>query len=441
VQHGQAVAQPAEAAAAALGPVARGCRISVGEALRDYGIPPPRGGARGGWLLRHTSGLRRPVLLSLRNAFRNRQRMALTLITLATGGAVYLGAQNLRASILGSVDLLFSSQRYDLGLRMARPYPARALEAAVASVAGVARVEAWSSALATVSAVSRPDGTPGSTFPITAPPLSSRLLVFAMERGRWPRAGDRNALVVNRRLLEDEPDLEVGAEVTLLVEGRPARFKVVGVVDSGPAAGAYASRDALSAIDGGGGGGANMAVVAASLAGPASRLDLVRRLRAELAAKGFEVLSTALTAQQREVVEAHLLMVGGFLGVMGQLMIVVGGLGLGSTMSIAVLERRREIGVLRAIGARHRAILTLVQVEGLVIAAASGILALPLSVPMSIVLGQAFGRIMLRLPLTLVPQPGGVLRWLAVLVVVSLAACSWPAWRAMRVTTAAALAY
>jgi putative ABC transport system permease protein len=141
------------------------------------------------------------------------------------------------------------------------------------------------------------------------------------------------------------------------------------------------------------------------------------------------------------VVEDHLLMVAGFLGIMSQLMIVVGGLGLASTMSLAVLERTREIGVLRAIGARHRSIFTIVQVEGLVIALLSWLVAIPLSLPMSVLLGQAFGRIMLPVPIRYLPEQSGVMLWFGVVVIVSLVACAWPALRAMRITTAAALTY
>lgn len=48
---------------------------------------------------------------------------------------------------------------------------------------------------------------------------------------------------------------------------------------------------------------------------------------------------------------------------------------------------------------------------------------------------------MLRVPVILVPEPAAMLRWLAVVVGVSIVACAWPAYRAMRVTTAAALSY
>jgi putative ABC transport system permease protein len=169
--------------------------------------------------------------------------------------------------------------------------------------------------------------------------------------------------------------------------------------------------------------------------------ELGRRLRDGLAAAGLPVASSQLVQAGRLATEDHLLMVAGFLVFMAQLTIVVGGLGLASTMSLAVLERTREIGVMRALGASPRAILTMVQVEGLVISVFGWLVAIPLSVPMSVLVGWAFGRIMLPVPLTLVPEWSGVALWLAVALVTSVAACAWPARRATRLRVAEALAY
>jgi putative ABC transport system permease protein len=126
---------------------------------------------------------------------------------------------------------------------------------------------------------------------------------------------------------------------------------------------------------------------------------------------------------------------------MGWVMIAVGGMGLASTMSLAVLERTREIGVLRALGARHRSILLMIQIEGLVIAVCSWLVALPLSAPMSVALAKAFSRVMLEVPARWLPEQTGVAQWLAVAVVLSIVACAWPALRATRTTVARALAY
>ena len=176
-------------------PVMRGCRMSVSEALRDLGISRSAG-ASTAWLT-GIGGLTRPLILSVRNAFRRRQRMALTLVTLSMGGAVYIGALNLKESVRGAVDLLFSAQRYDILLRFARSWPADSLEAAVGRVAGVARVETWSGGRANHE---RTDGTLGNAFPISAPPAESRMFGAQVTSGRWLRSRDSNAVVINRRL-------------------------------------------------------------------------------------------------------------------------------------------------------------------------------------------------------------------------------------------------
>jgi putative ABC transport system permease protein len=257
--------------------------------------------------------------------------------------------------------------------------------------------------------------------------------------GRWLRASDTNAIVVNTRVVDDDPDIAPGHDVTLLIAGKRARWTVVGVVETGPSASAFLGRETLARMMSSG--RVDRAVIAGIDASAAARVALVQQLRSDLSSRGFDVQTSQLVQASRVVMEDHLLMVVGFLGIMSNLMIVVGGLGLAATMSLAVLERTREIGVLRAIGARHGSILSMIQIEALVISLASWAIALPLSVPMSAVLGKAFGRIMIPVPVSFTPGLTGVLRWLAVAIVVSIAASAWPAYRAMRITTARALAY
>jgi putative ABC transport system permease protein len=380
--------------------------------------------------------LPRPALLSVRNAFRKRQRMILTLLALATGGAVYLGARNLRASVIGSLDFLFDTQRYDFVIRFAEPWPADSIEQLVRRVAGVARAEAWSGGRA---AVVHPDGTSGNAFALQAMPAASTMIAPHVETGRWLSSPDDNAIVANRRVLEREPGLVVGSRITLMIDGTTREWTVDGIVESGPAPVAYVSRESMARLRGHGRVG--MAVVDGDAEGLASQVDLIRRVRVALDGAGLTVASSQLLEESRRVTEDHLLMVVQFLAVMGWVMIVVGGMGLASTMGLAVLERRREIGVMRAIGAGHGSILGMIQIEGLVVAVLSWLIALPLSVPMSAVLGDAFGRVMMRVPTTLVPEASGVLRWFVVVTAVSIVACAWPALRAMRVTVASALAY
>jgi len=419
--------------AAAAFPVMRGCRLPVATALRDIGIADAAATRE-----RRTfglDGLGRPLLLSIGNAFRKRGRLVLTLLTLVAGGAVYLGAANLRAAVIGSVDELFASQRYDFVLRLAGSATPEKVEAVATAVAGVERAEAWAGARATHAFA---DDTQGEAFQVVGLPGEPKLMSESVMRGRWLGSGG-NELVVGLRVARDDPELDVGATVTLLIDDKPATWTVVGVVDSGPMAVAYASRQALAALHGQD--RAAALVVRTQARNPALQLDVIQRLRGELEQADASVSSSQRVDESRRVIEDHLLMVVQFLGAMSWVMILVGGMGLASTMSLSVMERTREIGVLRAIGARHRDILLLVEVEGLAIALLAWLIALPLSVPMSIALGDAFGRIMFPVPASYVPAFGGVLGWLVLVVIVATLACAWPALRAMRVPPAAALAY
>jgi len=60
---------------------------------------------------------------------------------------------------------------------------------------------------------------------------------------------------------------------------------------------------------------------------------------------------------------------------------------------------------------------------------------------MSATLGAAFGRIVFKMPVRYVPDSAGVGIWMAVVAGVSVVACAWPAFSAMRVSAREALAY
>jgi putative ABC transport system permease protein len=419
---------------AAAWPVATACRQPVADILRHTGLPASTSGDRARrWL--QAVPLARLQLLSLHNAFRQRLRCWLSLLALAAAGATFVGAGNLRVAVKDSVDMLFDAQRYDMSLRMATPMPARDLVAA-AAVPGVAVAEAWGRAGA---GLAHDDGTVGNAFEVLAVPVHSRVLAPRLRGGRWLRDGEDDGVVIGSALLKGNPGLQLGQRMQLLVEGRPVSLHLVGIVDSGPDAVAYTAQTASAGRQGGA--MASLLLVQAHDRSAGGQRELIRRLRTSLESRGAVIAAGRLQSDSRQGVEDHLQMVVSFLGAMGWVMIVVGGIGLATTMSVAVLERQREIGVLRAIGARSRSILGMVQLEGLVMALLGWLLSLPLSVPVSVVLGQAFGRIMFAVPTALTPEPGGALRWLALVTAVSVLACAWPAWQAMRMPVARALQY
>src|SRR5262249_58113873 len=96
----------------------------------------------------------------------------------------------------------------------------------------------------------------------------------------------------------------------------------------------------------------------------ATRDRVVRELNEHFKAIGIHMSGSETIDDVRRNVGSQFGVIVNFLMIMAVLLAVVGGLGLMGTMSINVLERTREIGVLRAIGASNGAVLRIVIVEG-----------------------------------------------------------------------------
>ena len=126
---------------------------------------------------------------------------------------------------------------------------------------------------------------------------------------------------------------------------------------------------------------------------------------------------------------------------MAVLAAVVGGIGLMGTMSINVLERRREIGMMRATGATSPVVAGIFIFEGVLIGVLSWVLAAPLSYPAARLFGRVVGDTLLNADLYFRYSVTGTLAWLVIVVLVATLASLWPALQATRVSVREALAY
>jgi len=120
---------------------------------------------------------------------------------------------------------------------------------------------------------------------------------------------------------------------------------------------------------------------------------------------------------------------------------LIGGLGLAGMMSLNVMERTREIGVMRSIGAADGMISGVVVTEGLLIGVISWALAVPFSIPMSLVFNAMLGETFFDQPLDFVFSPFGPIAWLAIVVIVSVISSLLPAYRATKMSVRETLAY
>ena len=112
-------------------------------------------------------------------------------------------------------------------------------------------------------------------------------------------------------------------------------------------------------------------------------------------------------------------------------------LGIVNTLALSVVERTREIGLLRAIGTSRRQLRRMIRIESLVTSVFGAVVGLLLGV----FFGQMLVRTLADLGLGVVSTPWvSLIVFLVVAAIVGVLAAAWPAWRASRMDVLQAIA-
>ncbi len=169
--------------------------------------------------------------------------------------------------------------------------------------------------------------------------------------------------------------------------------------------------------------------------------NLTKSLEARFEQAGLRVATITTVSSERSFVDFHFNIVIIPLGISAFLLALVGGLGLMGTMSTDVLERQRETGVMRAIGASDGGIQQIFLVEGLFIGLLSWLISVAAALPFTYVLDTMVGNSLLYAPLVNTFSLGGVLTWFFIVVVTVVLSCYWPARNAAQTRVRELLAY
>ncbi|SEP25250.1 ABC transporter permease [Propionispora vibrioides] len=443
----EAVAALGVPALAAVWPVWRGTGITVREAISDYGIgSADTQGRLDRWidrLLERLKNVSRPALLSLRNTFRKKGRLALTLLTLTIAGTVFMAVFTVRSSLYSTLDEALDYFRYDISVGFTENYRAARIEHEVLRVPGVKAAEAWGFTSGRILQSERKEAEDDASknVIILAPPVGSKMIQPQLIAGRWLVPEDESALVVNTETLKDSPRLTVGSPAIIKIGTRKLTFTVVGIAKStmtGPLA--YAPYSWFSgAIQEAG--GARSVQITAAAANPQEQTELGRRLEEHLKKNNLRVQNVDITWEQKQRIRSQFDILIVFLLLMAILLAIVGALGLMGTMGINVLERTREIGIMRAIGASSSTIGRIFVVEALCIGVLSWLFSLVLALPVAALLSYEVGVMFMQSPLTFSFSFWGVGIWLVVSVLLSVAASLIPARNAARLSVREVLGY
>jgi putative ABC transport system permease protein len=413
----------------AFGPVYGASRITIHQAFSNGVDRRPFGVRRFDRWLARIQWLPRPLMLSLRTAFHRRGRLALTIGTLAAGGAVFISALNVSAewSRLLAVDA--RSRRYDIDVRFLRQYPIAALDKVVATLPMITRAEYWRE---TNAGVFGPRNRETRVTLVGLDPKSP-LLDLPLLRGRWLN-DDGNGVVINQHVLAEEPTLRIGLPIVLRVGDRTLTRNVAGVVEEMIPHLAVYTAGAATAETG------SMRIVTRQHDAK-SQLAAARDLEVALRRNGIGVIQMQSLADSRKALEDHLVIIKSALVLAAALVVLVGALGLTSTLTLNVVERTRELGILSAIGATPRIISCNVVFEGVFIGILSWGAAIIGAVPATLFVGGVAGRMFHKAPLDFFMSPRAVFTWFGLVVILGSLSSFYPARRAIRLSVREALTY
>ena len=383
----------------------------------------------------------RPILLSLRNTFRQKGRLILTIFTLTVAGAIFIAVFNVRASMAQFMDDLTRPFMGDVTIQFDQPYPISRVEQVILPIPGVVHIEGWNFAQGEIW---DRDEEVIDNIQVIAPPADTKLLAVDIVAGRWLEPGEREALVVSDTIYNLYPELQPGDSLLIKVPGRREEsWTVVGVfrfIDMLGDTLAYADFDYISEITKITGTAISFKIIATQ-----HTLDYQEKLAAfinqYLQDREFEVHSVeaGLLLQEDSAEGINILVV--FLLIMASLTAFVGSIGLTGTMGMNVLERTREIGVMRAIGAVDFEVMKSVVIEGVFIGLITWVLAIGVSFPISNTLLNIISEAMMGTSMALSFTWDGIFIWLGVVIAISFLASILPARNAARLTIQEVLAY
>lgn len=339
----------------------------------------------------------RPALISLRNIFRRKRRLLLTLFTLTMGGAIFIAVFNVRVSLHNYIDEIGKYFTADVTMDFNEPYRLNKIELEAQNVPGVVRTEGW--AFADGEAI-YPDGTTADNMTILAPPAGSTLVSPIIISGRWLQAGDKKALTISENILAKFPDLKPGDTIRMKVNGKEDDWLVVGIFKFVDQQGtiAYSTYEYISYLTHLANRSYSFRVVTSSH-DPAYQQMMSEKLDEHFRDQGYKLEEAQTGSSTLKTASESLDILVTFLLIMALLTASVGSIGLAGTMSMNVMERTREIGVMRSIGAVDKVIMRMVILEGVVIGGISWLLGAILSFPITYMLATIVSLAVFKSPI------------------------------------------
>ena len=435
---------------AALWPVIHGAAITVREAIASYGLGSGQYGEDwiDKWIERiGQHHLTPPQTLAIGNMFRRKGRLILTQLVLVAAGTMFIMVMSLSKSLITTVSKDMDKRGYDLRLIFVWDQRASRVIDLATSIPGVEQASMWYSHAASVLRAGQVARDVGSASNLVGIPVNEKMYRPTILAGRWLNEQDGNSVVISKELSTDN-NIDVGDIITLDLDVLGSdEWQVVGIFQVvfrkvgdpdplyAPLSAVYRSTKKFQH-------GTDLLVRTTS-SDPESAIAIKETLQDlyEDRRMRVSVFGTSTTEEEKEYAIFQFSTVTQILLMLATIVAIVGGLGLMGSLSISVVERTREIGVMRAIGARSSTIINMFLLEGLIQGIVSWILSVPIAFVIAQPISRQLGQVMLRMDLDFYYNWMAALAWLGAVIVLAILASIWPARTATKISVRQSLSY
>jgi putative ABC transport system permease protein len=376
------------------------------------------------------------IKIPINNVFRKKGRTALSILALATGGVLFITSQNIVASINNMVNKSTKVFYFDYDIRLFGQYTEDKLMQTLSTIDNVDKVEVYKSDTASFKNL---DGIDSTSYLIKVLPQNSKLIDFKFLEGS--RTTDCNkSIIINKALLDEENWIKVGMKINMEVGGKSELVTVAGIVtELPPIPTIYLNTDSYEKYFNGV--GMQNILISAKPRDQEDQIKISKAIEEEFKASGINIAQNWNINLLRLAFVEHLNVIVTFLSIISLMAVLVGGLSIASSISISISERRRELGILRAVGVNSIQMIKMISFEVILMGLAGWLIGLIIAYPISIYAGNYFGQIFLHSNLNNTLSIPGAIMWLVISIVVSFISGNIPARMAANTTLSEMLTY
>ncbi len=333
-----------------------------------------------------------PAQLAFRNIFRKPKRLILTLVSLSIGLTFFIITLNISYTLQKASAVIVKANPHDLAVSFAKPYSNSAIEEWLNSFDNLKRTEYW---LTSKVQLQTNDGISSNPLTIKGTPENTKAIIPKIITGQWLNSAVPNGIVVNRGILDSNEFLKPGKRYQITLGESKKTITIIGVVDELGGGSVYANRKLIEDLMGTKSVSNNIYLTLEDNhflnVG-----DLSNKLESSLPDESWSILNIIRSKLLQLIIDNHLAPITNLFLVVAGITLIIGIMGLATSVILNIFERSREIAVMKSIGGQGHHIALQLILESVFITFIAWLIAIIIAHPLSQWIANALGEMIVN---------------------------------------------